>query len=59
MIIKITCPITWWERCQWLKHNSKEYTDHTNWWAWSIGLEDVYIDVDEQTATYYYLKWGE
>ena len=57
--VKITCPITWWERCKWLQEHDTKYVDTTHWAAWQIGIDDIYISVDDEVATLYYLVWNK
>ena len=56
--ITISCPITWWERCKWLQERDKNYIDTTAWAAWQIGCDDIYISVEDEVATLYYLTWS-
>jgi len=55
--VTITCPITWWERCKWLHEHDTNYIDTTYWSAWQIGLDYIYISVEDEVATLYYLTW--
>jgi hypothetical protein len=57
--ITISDPITWWERCKWLQAHDKNYVDATCWAAWQIGMDDIYISVDSEVATLYYLTWPQ
>jgi len=56
--VTIKCPITWYNRCDWIKDNCKNYKDDTNWAAWQIGLDDIHFWVEDRDATLYYLMWG-
>jgi hypothetical protein len=56
--ITITCPITWWERCNWVAENCKGYKDATCWSAWNIGYDDIYFEVNDKDAMWYHLIWG-
>ena len=55
----INCPITWWERCNWLQTRDENYVDTTYWAAWQIGLDDIFISVEDEVATLYYLTWQQ
>ena len=55
--VTISCPITWWERCKWIETNCKNYVDKTEWGMWQIGQDDIYYEVEEKDAIWYYLKW--
>ena len=55
--ITITCPITWWERSKWIMNNCENCVDNTNWALWQIGQVDIYYEVEDKDATWYYLKW--
>lgn len=58
VLVKITDPIRWSERIQWIKENSTNgYEDITIWPAWSIGLTDIEILLSEKDAVFYYLAW--
>ena len=56
--VTISCPITWWERCDWIQNNCKEWQDSTCWSAWQIGYDDIYYWVSERDAILYALRWG-
>lgn len=57
--VTITCPITWWERCKWLHEHDPAYVDMTNWGLVQIGQANVYISVEDEVATLYYLTWQQ
>ena len=59
IIIIINCPITWWERCKWLQGADINYADSTYWAAWQIGVDDIYITVEDEVATLYHLIWKQ
>ena len=59
MIVTITDPITWWERCKWLQERDENYVDTTYWAAWSCGMDDIFISVEDEIATLYYLTWQQ
>jgi hypothetical protein len=56
-IVRITDPINWYQRFDWLQQNSTVFGDYTNWGAWQVGLDDIYVQVDDVSATMYYLGW--
>jgi hypothetical protein len=56
-IVRITDPINWYQRFDWLQQNSTVFGDYTNWSAWQVGLDDIYVQVDDVSATMYYLGW--
>lgn len=53
----ISDPVHWHERISWLKANSEEFSDSTNWAAWQVGMDDIYVEVDSFSAMMYYLRW--
>lgn len=55
--VTITCPISWWERCQWIYKNCTDPVDRTNWAMWQIGQGDIYFEVEDQDAVWFTLKW--
>jgi hypothetical protein len=55
--ITISCPITWYERCEWIAKNCENYVDKTEWGMWQIGQDDIYYELEEKDAVWYYLKW--
>lgn len=57
VVITITDPIRWFERITWIKENSTYFKDQTYWGTWNIGLSDIEVIVDDQTAILYYLTW--
>lgn len=56
--VTITCPITWYERCEWIEKHCKNYIDNTNWSMWQIAQDDIYFEVEEKDAIWYWLIWG-
>lgn len=56
--VTITCPTTWWERCDWIEKNCKNPQDTTSWAAWQIGQDDIRFIVSKRDAIMYYLHWG-
>lgn len=56
-LIRITDPIKWYERCQWIYENCSQWQDHTEWAGWQIGICDIEFYVPERDAVMYYLKW--
>jgi hypothetical protein len=57
--ITINDPITWWERRNWLYARDQQCVDTTNWQAWQVGIDDIFISVDSEVATLYYLTWPQ
>lgn len=57
-LVKITDPIRWDERLDWIRDNCKEWVDDTNWAGWQIGISDIEIYMSERDAVYYYLTWS-
>ena len=57
--IIINCPVTWYERYKWLQGADRNYVDSTYWAAWQIGVDDIYITVEDEVATLYYLIWKQ
>lgn len=56
--ITINCPITWYEQCDWIKHNCKNYTDMTNWGMWQISQDDIYFLLEDADAIWFALRWA-
>lgn len=56
--VVITDRITWWERCEWIKHNCPKSEDWTNWDLWQIGQDDIIFNMPEEEAIIYKLMWG-
>ena len=58
--ITITCPITWFIQCEWIKNNCVDWVCNTNWQAWSIGIEgeDIHFSLREEDAVIFKLMWG-
>ncbi len=56
-MIMINCPVTWYTRYEWLTARDSNYLDTTNWAMWQIGMGDIFISVDDEVATLYYLTW--
>jgi hypothetical protein len=56
-MIMINCPVTWYTRYEWLRARDSHYLDTTNWPMWQIGMGDIFISVDDEVATLYYLTW--
>ncbi len=56
--ITIRCPITWWERCDWIAKHCIDWKDCTCWAAWQIGYDDIYFDLRDEDAVLFRLIWG-
>lgn len=56
--VTITCPITWWEQCDWIQKNCKEWRDDTCWAGWQIGYNDIHYWVSDKDAIIFWLRWG-
>lgn len=54
----ISCPTTWYDRCQWIYHNCADYQDITNWAAWQIGLEEIKFYLTDQDLVAFTIVWG-
>lgn len=57
MVITISCPITWHSRVTWIEKNCYGAVDRTCWAAWQIGYDDIYYEVNDCDAMFYYLIW--
>lgn len=55
--ITITCRTTWQARTDWIRENCRGYLEHTNWALWSMGLDDIYFQVEDKDAVWYQLVW--
>lgn len=55
--VTITCRTTWQVRADWIREHCPGYLERTNWPMWSLGLDDIYFEVDEKDAAWYYLVW--
>lgn len=56
--ITISCPITWYLQCDWIRNNCKNWKDDTCWAAWQIGYDDIYFDLEEADAIEFLLRWS-
>lgn len=56
--ITISCPITWYHRCDWIEKNCENYTDLTNWSMWQIGQDDIYFLLEDKDAVWFTLVWS-
>lgn len=56
--IKITCPITWWEQCEWIWDNCRDYKDVTNWPAHQIGMDDIFFIISDEDAVVFRLLFA-
>jgi hypothetical protein len=58
VLVKITDPINWFDRCNWIEDNCVMYKDNTSWAGWQIGFSDIEFYIPERDAIMYYLIWG-
>lgn len=56
--VRINCPITWHEQCDWISKHCKNWVDRTEWAAWQIGYDDIYFELEDKDAMIFILKWG-
>ena len=57
VMVVITDPILWYERCDWIKENCKTAKDRTNWGLWQIAQGDIEFLMSHKDAMMYYLTW--
>lgn len=55
--IRINCPITWYDQCDWIRDNCKDWIDETCWAAWQIGIDDIYFNLQDEDAVWFMLRW--
>ena len=55
--ITISCPITWWQRCDWIEKNCQDWKCATEWAAWQIGYDDIYYWLRDEDAIMFALRW--
>lgn len=56
--VTISCPTTWYHRCDWIEANCKNYKDLTNWSMWQIGQDDIYFLLEDKDALWFTLVWS-
>jgi hypothetical protein len=56
--VTIKCPITWYEQCDWIYSNCKNWVDRTYWSEWQIGYDDIYFELEDQDAILFLLRWS-
>lgn len=56
--VTISDPIRWYEQCDWIEKNCKNYKDKTEWSAWQIGYDDIYFELEDSDAVWFTLIWS-
>lgn len=57
ILVTITDPIHWREKCLWIEKHCASQIDVTNWGLWQIGQGDIEYMMTESDAMLYYLGY--